>query len=309
MQPMHDYLATTPFDIYELHLFHLVATHQSFTRAAEAAGLTQSAVSRQMQNIENSLGLSLLERTTRRVRLTLAGEFLFRESHRLLGDVGATLTRLREAFAGARPQVRVGVSQTIGLAYLPGFFHANLRRLPGVACRVSMLPRADLLAALDGNELDLGVLSAGPRLPSRLEATHRFQDQFCLIAPSGSGVDATPPPSLTLRAFRKWASGQSWLLLSDSSNTGASLRRWLHAQGWHLKPAMELDSVDLIINLVALGMGSSFVPTRALALYGQKRALRRIRLPIRFQRDLLVVRRRQSKPAVHLSQFIANILF
>ena len=57
MHKEHDYLATGPFDIYELHLFHLVVKHRSFTRAAEAAGLTQSAVTRQMQSMENSLGI------------------------------------------------------------------------------------------------------------------------------------------------------------------------------------------------------------------------------------------------------------
>ena len=87
------------------------------------------------------------------------GEFLYGESLRVLGDVGATLARLREEFGAARKQVRVGVSQTVGLAYLPGFFHANLRRLPDVACRVAMLPSEEIVAGLQGN--DLSCWSAG----------------------------------------------------------------------------------------------------------------------------------------------------
>ena len=98
-------------------------------------------------------------------------------------------------------------------------------------------------------------------------------------------------------------------MLSDNSNTGRQLRRWIRGQGWELEPAMELESFDLIINLVALGMGVSFVPIRALALYGQKKSLRRLALPVKFQRELIVVRRRQRKPAEHLSQFVENILF
>ena len=50
MLNMHQFLATTPFDLYELALFHLVVKHRSFTKAAETAGLTQSAITRQMQN-------------------------------------------------------------------------------------------------------------------------------------------------------------------------------------------------------------------------------------------------------------------
>src|ERR1700689_5217795 len=102
MYYMHQFLSQVPFDLYELALFHLVVKHRSFTKAAETAGLTQSAITRQIQGIENSLGLQLLERTTRTVRVTPAGEFLYREAARLLGDVEQSLTHLAQEFAGAR---------------------------------------------------------------------------------------------------------------------------------------------------------------------------------------------------------------
>jgi len=307
MRDWNQYLSTGPFDLYELHLFHLVVRHGGFTRAAEAAGLTQSAVTRQIQAMENSLGLDLLERTTRSVRMTPAGEFLHRESLRMLGDVDALLTRMREEFAGGRKQVRVGVSQTVGLAYLPGFFHANLRRAPEVACRVTLQSSADIVAALQGNDLDLGVISRGTRLPGNLLVTHRFNDAFCLIAPVRDRKDC--PQSLRRREFAQWSARQPWLLLSDTSNTGRRLRQWIRGRGWNLEPSMELDSFDLIINLVALGMGASFVPVRALALYTRKKTFQRIALPDRFERELLVVCRRQHPPAAHLAVFIENILF
>lgn len=122
MLHMHEYLKTAPFDIYELHLFHLVAEHRSFTKAAEVAGITQSAVTRQVQGIEESLGVGLFERTTRSVQLTPAGQMLLTESGRLLGSVDQVLQRIREEFAGAKKEVRVAVSRSVSLAYLPGFF-------------------------------------------------------------------------------------------------------------------------------------------------------------------------------------------
>src|SRR5215475_5683649 len=148
MLNMHQFLATSPFDLYELALFQLVVKHQSFTKAAEIAGLTQSAITRQMQGMENSLGIQLLERTTRNVRVTPAGEFLFGEAARLLGDVDRSLQHLAREFAGARKEIRVDVSRTIGLAYLPGFFHANLRHLPQIGYRVTCQSSSEILAAL-----------------------------------------------------------------------------------------------------------------------------------------------------------------
>ncbi len=308
MQNMQQFLATIPFDLYELALFHLVVKHRSFTKAAELAGLTQSAITRQMQGMETSLGLDLLERTTRSVQVTVAGEFLFRESARLLGDVEQTLTRLREEFAGARKEVRVGVSRSVGLAYLPGFFHANLRRQPEVVSRVSHQPSSEILIALEANELDLGVLCPPGRLPRTVQVTHRFADEFTLIAPMelAAGFAAL---AKSKKARSGWLAKQNWLLLAEASNTGHRLRSWMVRQGWRCEPAMQLDNFDLIINLVALGMGVSFVPVRALALYGQKKSVQRIALPERFTRELVVVVRRHRKLPVHLKKFVGNVLF
>src|SRR5580693_10246487 len=104
MHIMHRFLSTVPFDLYELALFHLVVRHGSFTKAAQLAGLTQSAITRQIQGIETSLGIPLLERTTRMVRPTPAGKCLFRDAARLLGDVEESLDRLAQEFASARKE-------------------------------------------------------------------------------------------------------------------------------------------------------------------------------------------------------------
>ncbi len=305
---MHEFLATAPFDLYELALFQLIVKHRSFTKAAELAGVTQSAITRQMQGMERSLGLSLLERTTRSVRVTPAGEFLFRDSARLLGDVDQTLQRLREEFAGARKEVRVGVSRSICLAHLPGLFHANLRRLPELACQVSHQPSSGILSALEANELELGVLCPPRRLPRTVQVTHTFEDAFVLVAPAALASEFAGVAK-SRKARAGWLQTQRWLLLEDSSNTGQRLRGWMARQGWRCEPAMQADNFDLIINLVAMGMGVGFVPVRALALYGQKKSLQRIPLPERFTRELVVVMRRHRTPPEHLRQFVANVLF
>jgi DNA-binding transcriptional LysR family regulator len=305
---MHEYLAMAPFDLYELHLFHLVAKHGSFTKAAEMVGLTQSAITRQIQGMESSLGVSLFERTTRSVRLTEAGKFLVGESARLLGDVERSLQTLRVEFAGARKQVRVGVSRSISLAYMPGFFHANLKRLPELACRVSHQSDDSLLSALEANELDVAVLCPPARLPGTIQMTRKFDDAFTLIAPVEVAKTFDAAGS-NRRARQRWIARQKWLVLEEGSNTGGRLRSWISKQGWSVEPTMELDNFDLIVNLVSLGMGVSFVPIRALALYGQKRTFERVPLRERFTRELAVVVRKHRKTPRHIEQFVENVLF
>jgi len=122
------------------------------------------------------------------------------------------------------------------------------------------------------------------------------------MAPAGNAL--SKPKTRT-----RWLKEQNWLLIEERSNTGQQLRAWMSAQGWRVEPTMQLDNFDLIINLVGLGMGASFVPTRALALYNQKRNLLRVPLPARFMRQLVVAVRKHRKMPAHLEQFIANVLF
>lgn len=307
MHNMHRFLNTVPFDLYELALFHLVVKHHSFTKAAEIAGLTQSAITRQIQGVETSLGIKLLERTTRNVHVTPAGEFLFHEAARLLGDVEQSLEHLTQEFAGASKEVRVDVSRTIGLAYLPGFFHANLRRLPQVGYRVTCQASDAILTALEANDQDIGVLCPPQRLPKTLRVTHRFEDTFTLIASAGlfAELQKMSKAKTRMESLKK----QNWLLIEERSNTGQLLRSWMRREGWRIEPTMQLDNFDLIINLVSLGMGISFVPIRSLALYNQRQKLLRVPLPIRFTRELVVIVRKHRKMPDHIEQFIANVLF
>jgi DNA-binding transcriptional LysR family regulator len=305
---MNDFLATAPFDLYELALFHLVVKHRNFTKAAEVAGLTQSAITRQMQGMENSLGIDLLERTTRSVRVTQAGEFLFHESAKLLGDVDQSLRRLKEDFGNVTKEIRIGVSRSISPAYLPGFFHANLRKGLKASYRVESRLSAEIVSALEANELDLGVLCPPARLPRTVSVTHRFKDAFTLIASTASAESFQALPK-SRPARLTWLGRQSWLLVDEMTNSGRGLRQWMSRAGLKVEPAMQLDNFDLIITLVSLGMGVSFVPIRTLALHGQKKNLARIQLPDRFERELVVVMRRHRKRPEHLASFVDGILF
>lgn len=229
------------------------------------------------------------------------------------GGVGAhaainATERLKQDFAGARKAVCVGASRTISLSHLPGFFHANLRRLPEISCRVSSLAGADILSGIEAHELDLGVLCPPARLPRTVRITHRFADAFTLIAPVKVAENFQSLPK-SARTRAAWLAKQNWLLIEEATVTGQQLRGWMALEGLAAEPAMQLDSFDLIINLVSLGMGISFVPMRALALYGAKHTLTRLPLPRRFERELVVVLRRHRKLQEHLTRFVENVLF
>ncbi len=308
MQSMHDSIGPIPFDTYELHLFRLVARSGSFTRAATLAGLTQSAVTRQIQGMEARLGVALFERTTRRVEITAAGRFLLEQSARILGEMNHSARRLREEFANAPKTVSVGVSRTVGLAYLPGFFVDYQRRFPHVRLQVSHQSSPELLAVLDAREIDVALLCPPDRLAGDFEAAHRFADDFVLIVPANRALPANPPTDLS--ALADWlGTDQRWLLPDARTNTGRRLRAWMDSQGLRVRSAMELDSFDLIVNLVGLGMGVALVPHRVLPLYLRQRRVRRVPIQPRFSRELVVLVRRELPLREPVRQFVESVLF
>lgn len=305
MHCMNEYLAKVPFDLYQLHLFRLVALHQSFTRAAESAGITQSAVTRQIQSMESCLGVELLERTTRKVIVSPAGEFLLQESHRILGDVDEVFSGLRNQFSERPKVIRIGISQSLSLAHLPGLFHANQRRMPNVQCQVSRTTSQEVIHRVSGQEMDIGVIAVPKKLPKILHVLHRFRDDFVLVVPSSMDME-TP---FSRDRLEKWVQEQNWLLMTKTSETGRQFSEWMESQGWKVEAFMELDDFDLILNLVALGMGVGWVPIRTLAFLPRKHEVRRVNLKQRFHRDLAVITRFRKNVEPHLQEFQSNILF
>lgn len=304
----NEFLATTPFDLYSLTLFELVAQKASFTVAATVAGLTQSAISRRVDGMEKKLGVRLFERTTRSVRLTAAGEELYARSRPLLASTGEILRAFQESQGLRPPILRVGVSRSIGLSYLPGYFFAFRKKHPKVLLRVAQQTSREILREIEESALDVGLVAAPRALARSLEVPHRFKDDFVLILPPSSTAMRMSAP-LDLAAARALTEGRDWLLIDPRGTTGAGLRNWLAEKAWPVEPAMELDSFDTILNLVSLGVGVSLVPNRVLALYRQRREVQRFPLKEGFSRSLAVVVHKSRRTTSPLAEFVESILF
>ena len=305
---MNVFLATVPFDLYELNLFQLVAETRSFTKAGQRAGLTQSAITRQIHGMEDRLGVTLFERTTRQVCLTLAGRSLREKAGLILQATNEAIAQLQQQFQLAPQILRVGVARSIGVGHLPGFFFAYQKKFPKVQLQVLQQTSREILEAVENNDLDAGLLCPPPRLSRSLQITHRFRDEFIIIAPPQFKLPATKTRP-RLAQIKKLLAAERWLLINRDSNTGIRLRQWLGEQNWPIEPAMELDSFDVIVNLVSLGLGVSIVPRRVLPIYENRRTVTRISITRHFTRELVVVVRKNRNPPEHLSGFVENILF
>lgn len=305
---MNEFLATLPFDLYELSLFHLVVETGSFTKAGQQASLTQSAITRQIRGMEKSLGVALFERTTRHVELTLAGRLLYDKSRSILAATDDVLRQLQHEFHLVPRTIRVGIGRSIGLAYFPGFFFAFQRKFPEVQLQFTQRPSSEILEAVEANQLDVGIFCPPPRLPRGIEVKKRFTDEFTVIAPPNFKLPESGPLA-DIATLKTALQGQRWLMIDRESNTGVRLRAWLTKMNWRIEPAMELDSFDVIANLVSLGFGVSLVPHRVLPIYEKRRAVTRLTIKQRFVRELVVIVRKNRNRPEHLTGFIESVLF
>jgi DNA-binding transcriptional LysR family regulator len=304
-----------PIDLYGLRLLRLVAEHQSITAAAQAAGLTQSALTRQVKGMEERIGVALFERTTRRLKVTAAGKLFLKETEGISGLLEAAVRQVQESHLGLPGELRVGVSRSVALAHLPGLLHGFLRQDHGVALEVSHLGGAELLEAVAQNRLDAGILGAPRRLPVGCRITHRMADRFVLIAPA-----ALPVPSWAVKAsgfkparwtkeMRQHLAEANWLMLPPAMQTRHDMDAWLRKCAVEPQRTAVLDSFDLIIQLVALGLGIALVPRRAIAHFPRQKQLRVWMLPEQFERELVVVTRQAGAVSPQVKAFVESILF
>ncbi len=286
------------FDLRELRLFATVAESGSFTEAARLLGMSQSALTRQIQALEGKLAQQLLSRTTRSVRLPPAGEFWLERSRQLLGQAEAAWEAFAERYEKSAPTVRVGVCRTVGLAHLPGFFHAFRRKHPNCQIRLEQGREGELIAELDACSLDVAIVTQPLSLPPGIEITHGFEDVFALIAPAS---EENPD----LSRLDEWP----MIRIDSQCTTGKLVSAWLAKRQVVAQAMMEFDNFDLIINSVALGLGCALVPRRSLAIYARNRKIRRFPLTGPPTRRLCALARAETNRPQIIQAFIDAILF
>ncbi|MFI9722711.1 transcriptional regulator CynR [Streptomyces sp. NPDC052396] len=174
------------------HLRYLlaVAEHGNFTRAAEELHISQPTLSQQIKQLERTLGVQLLDRTGRMVRLTDAGAVYTDHARRALRDLAAAERAVHDVQDLSRGQLRLGVTPTFS-AYLVGPLTAELHtRHPGLGLTLTETTQDHMEAALLADDLDLGIAFAGSHLPG-IEATPLFTETLSLV----TATHHTPPPA------------------------------------------------------------------------------------------------------------------
>jgi LysR family nitrogen assimilation transcriptional regulator len=231
-----------------LKYFVAIADAGSLTAAAEAIAIAQPALSRQLRELESDLGVQLLHRSSRGVRLTQAGAALYESAYRILAEA----QRVREQLTGHRhteqASVVLGISPTLAGLLVPGVFARCQRSLSGVTLTVREAFTPGLLNWLERGVIDLAVVT-NPE-PGRAYAMHALLGEpFALIAQAGKRIG----PTISLSQLTHIP------LLMTTIHRGI-VERQIAPLGGHLNVQAQIDSVDSIRELVLQGQGSTLMP-------------------------------------------------
>jgi DNA-binding transcriptional LysR family regulator len=168
------------FEFSQLRCFVAVAEELHFHRAAARLHMTQPPLSRQIQLLEQKLGVVLLLRGSRAVRLTPAGEAFLRDARRMLQIAESAALHARRIALGQTGQITIGFTATSGYGFLPRLAALLRRDLPGIELALREMVSQDQMEALSSGQIDLGLLR--PIAPRPGIGTTRVQQEPLLLA-------------------------------------------------------------------------------------------------------------------------------
>jgi DNA-binding transcriptional LysR family regulator len=268
----------------QLRVFIEVARRQSFSRAGDEIGLTQSAVSRCVRELEAELGLKLIDRTTREVRLTDGGGNLVASVSRLLTDLDDALREIREIGEQRRGRVVVAASPTIACRLMPQVIAACSRQFPYIALGLRDDVQSDVVRKVKSGEVDFGVV-VGPIAAEDLLTEMLMTDSFCVVS------RADHPLAKRQQVEWKALDGERLVMLDQASGSRPIIDAAMSEQGVHATVVQELGHPATVYGLVEAGIGVSVLPWLALPLPADATLVARPLMP-RAERTVELVRRR-----------------
>jgi DNA-binding transcriptional LysR family regulator len=170
-------------NFHQLYIFYAVASHRSFSRAAESLSITQPAVSIQVQELEKFLGAALFHRRTRGLRITEVGETVFAYAQQIFSLSGKLLETLEEIHNLQTGRLALGASTTPGEYLLPQAVGRFRQLYPGISVELSIANTQAITQRILNQELDLGMVGRHPTVgQDELGIIDYMDDEIVLVA-------------------------------------------------------------------------------------------------------------------------------
>lgn len=245
-------------DLHKIHLFVTVARLRSFTRAAEQLHMTQPTVSQQIAVLEQLLGTPLIERSTRSLRLTEAGQVLFDYGEKLLALADETVSAVQVAAGIAVQTLKLGVGPTLATYLLPDVLSRYRKRDPHYRIRLTVRNTTDLLDMLTRGDIDVGLVGSPVDHPDVTVEAFMPDRLVVIVAAGDEWVGRT---SVHLDELRE----RVFLTREPGSALHTRVSRLMGAESLRAESVIILGETEAIKRSVELGLGVALVQGIAIA--------------------------------------------
>lgn len=272
-------------DTAGLQAFIAIVDHGTFGKAGDQLSLTQTGVSRRLQQLESQLGVKLIDRSTRSWSLTAVGAAFLPKARQLVNDLEAALLELRDAKRQRRGTVVIACITTAALHFLPDVLLRFAKRYPANRVKLLDSPAPDVTEAVEQRRAEFGI-NVITRPHPELETTTVTHDPFVLMC-----RDDHP---LAGRASVRWRELQKYDVISLSRGSGseAILSHAIARLKLELHGPFEAQHASTALGLVAAGAGVATLPsmTRRRGTYPRVREIPLVEPLV--TRELAVIKRR-----------------
>lgn len=285
--------------IESLKVFCDLAETESFTKAAQINGVTQSAVSQQISSLERQFKSLLIERSKKKFRLTREGQVLYEYSKQIIQTYDALHSELQEIKDIVSGTIRVATIYSIGLHDLPPYIKRFLKDYPTVHIHVEYRRANQVYEDVLGNVVDVGLV-AYPSKDAKLEVVPLRKDPLVLIC-------HPQHPFAKQKSIKlKNIAGQKFIGFEPDIPTRKALDKILKEHGVSVTNVMEFDNIETVKRAVEIDAGISIVPQATIAQEISKQTLSAVTLDdAEFFRPLAAIYKRNKVLSPAMRQFIS----
>lgn len=279
-------MAQGQFEFFQMRCFVAVAEALSFRRAAEQLNMTQPPLSRQIKILEERVNLKLLERSTRHVRLTPAGENFYRSAVDIIQRSEHAVLNARQAERGETGSIAFGFVPSAAFRFMPLIVLRMAAEMPQVALSPIEMMGYEVIEAQRSGRIDLG-LTRMEKPRDEIEWTKAVSEPFVLAIPKQHAL--ARKPDLSISDF----DGEPYI--SFAKDRGGYLKETVNAmfKACNFVPETRLGAsqTHAVISLVNHGLGFAIVPRSAQVIQMENTQYRDIDLPTQFRSDMFLVSR------------------
>src|SRR5579859_1848781 len=284
--------------IESLKVFCDLAETESFTKAAQINGVTQSAVSQQISSLERTFKSLLIERSKKRFRLTREGQVLYDYSKQVIQTYEGLHNKLQQIKEIVSGTIRVATIYSIGLHVLPPYLKKFLKSYPTVNVHVEYRRPNQVYEDVLGNVVDLGLVAYPTRDP-KLEIVGLRKDPLVLIC------NPQHPFAKQKGIKLKSLNGQKFVSFERDIPTRKALDKILKDHGVSVDHVMEFDNIETVKRAVEIDSGLAIVPQETVRQEVSNQTLAAVRLDDgEYYRSLGVIYKKNKVLSPAIKQFI-----